>query len=138
MQYWPTWFEDDGAGVTTAILQKWAIKTVSVNGTFVKASVRGRKGSQRGLVMDSSVEFVSASGGGIKTFSRGTTIFAPFAGATNFIDGARHLKRGATRQQALNERGVNVLYCDGHAAEASIIEAWMSIRDPGGKDLSER
>jgi prepilin-type processing-associated H-X9-DG protein/prepilin-type N-terminal cleavage/methylation domain-containing protein len=132
MQYWPTWFEDG------KIQGGWAIYTLSVNpGRFVPAAVWGRKGAQRGLLFDSSVEFVSSTGGNIKgPFSRSTTVFSPFAGATIFIDGTRHLKTGASRQQALNNRGVNVLYCDGHVAEAGIIEAWMSIRDPGGKDLS--
>jgi prepilin-type N-terminal cleavage/methylation domain-containing protein/prepilin-type processing-associated H-X9-DG protein len=136
MQYWPTYY-DDGY-ITSTKGGGWAIYTASVNpGRFAPAVVWGRKGADRGLIFDSTVEFVSSTGSAITNpFSRSTTVFSPFSGATIFIDGTRHLAKGATRQQAMNERGINVLYCDGHVGTANIIEAWMSIRDPGGKDRS--
>src|SRR5215211_6068271 len=44
MQFTPTWF-DEGALSITPQISNWAIKTNSVNGKFVKATLWGKKGS---------------------------------------------------------------------------------------------
>lgn len=134
MQFTPTWF-DEGAASVAAQTANWAIKTNSVNGKFVKATVWGRKAADRGLIFDATAEVVSGSGSTVRDFNPTTTICSPFTGATLLIDSTRHLKTGSTKQQSYSQRGVNVLYCDGHVDTASILECVVAIRDPGGKPI---
>jgi prepilin-type N-terminal cleavage/methylation domain-containing protein/prepilin-type processing-associated H-X9-DG protein len=127
MQYYPTYFEDGKLGGL-------ACYTVSVNpGTFVKQGVWGRKGSDRGVICCATVEMIQVPA----TFARSTAKYAPFdtAWGTLFADATRHLKPGTSKKAALDQKGVNMLFADGHAAPVSIVEAWRSFRNPGGKDL---
>jgi len=137
MQFTPTWF-DEGAAATTPQLRGWAIRTTGVAGSYIKASTWGRKGAERGLIFDCTAEVVSGSGSNVRDFVPATGLFSPFSAASTaiLIDSTRHLKPGATKQQAFNERGVNVLYCDGHVDTATILECIVSIRKPGGPPLS--
>jgi prepilin-type N-terminal cleavage/methylation domain-containing protein len=50
---------------------------------------------------------------------------------TFYVDASRHLKNGTSKAQAYNQKGINELFCDGHAAPVSPAEAWNSIHNPG-------
>jgi prepilin-type processing-associated H-X9-DG protein len=47
-----------------------------------------------------------------------------------YIDASRHLRPGANKRQALQERGINMLFCDGSARPVSPDEAFRAIRLP--------
>jgi prepilin-type N-terminal cleavage/methylation domain-containing protein/prepilin-type processing-associated H-X9-DG protein len=127
MQYYPSYFHDGGK------LSGLACFTVSVKGSFVKQSVWGYKGSDRGVISCATVEMIQVPG----AFARSTAKYAPFdtAWGTLFSDSTRHLKPGTSKKAAQDAKGLNMLFADGHAAPVSIVEAWQSFRNPGGKDL---
>jgi prepilin-type N-terminal cleavage/methylation domain-containing protein/prepilin-type processing-associated H-X9-DG protein len=122
----PTWFE-------TGQINAQAIVTISIpKGTWTKYTVWGKRGAERMLVCDSDIEFIYTP----PTFSRATVLFQPYDaanfGAPNFwVDGARHLKPGTKKSVAMNAKGINTLFCDGHAASLSVPEAWNAISNPG-------
>jgi prepilin-type N-terminal cleavage/methylation domain-containing protein/prepilin-type processing-associated H-X9-DG protein len=137
MQYYPSYFYDGNKLANLAILTSElppTTPTSGVQGKWVKQSVWGIKAAERGLVGCATVEFVRIP----ITFARLTTPFSPYDNAfpaLNF-DSTRHLKPGTIRATAMKSKGLNLVYCDGHAESVSIIEAWMACRDPGGKDLT--
>ena len=47
------------------------------------------------------------------------------------IDGARHGATNLTKQASYNGRYMNALFCDGHAAQLSVREAWNAVVVPG-------
>jgi prepilin-type processing-associated H-X9-DG protein len=111
-----------------------AIFTVSVKGTFVKQSVWGKKGSDRGVISCATTEIIQVPA----TFSRSTAKYSPFdtAWGTVYSDSTRHLKPGTSKKAAQDQQGLNMLFADGHAEPVSIVEAWQSFRDPGGRELA--
>ena len=131
MQYQPSWFYD---GKIVTNLATVTGPPGGVAGRFVKASVWGKKGSDRGLVFDATLEFFPATSiAPNDTFSRSTGNYAPYnSGFILSADASRHLKPGVPKKAAQDQPGVNVLFCDGHVESKTILEAWMSIRDPGG------
>jgi prepilin-type N-terminal cleavage/methylation domain-containing protein/prepilin-type processing-associated H-X9-DG protein len=50
---------------------------------------------------------------------------------TFYVDASRHLKNGTSKAQAYVQKGINLLFCDGHAAPCSPPEAWNAIHNPG-------
>jgi prepilin-type processing-associated H-X9-DG protein len=142
MQYYPpgkpNYYEqmgNGGTGVTTAsaaALNNMAYWRTDGRGSYVKQSVWQRQGAERGLIFDSIPHIVQ---GPNQRFSRSTTGFQPYsigvAGNYLYIDATRHLKPGRSINQARRERGVNVLFCDGHASPATPAECWNAIASPG-------
>jgi prepilin-type processing-associated H-X9-DG protein len=126
----PPWLE---SARTAADNKKQSIVTVSIpNGTWTKYTVWGKRGADRLLVADSDIEFIYAP----PTFSRATVLFQPYDpavfGTPNFwVNGSRHLRPGTKKKVALNSKGINVLFCDGHASTLSVPEAWNAIMNPG-------
>ena len=122
----PPWFE-------TGQLKTQSIVTINIpNGTWTKYTVWGKKGADRLLVCDSEIEFIYTP----PTFQKSTVLFQPYDpanfGTPNFwVDGARHLKPGAKKSVAMNSKGINALFCDGHATAVSVPEAWNAISNPG-------
>jgi prepilin-type processing-associated H-X9-DG protein/prepilin-type N-terminal cleavage/methylation domain-containing protein len=47
------------------------------------------------------------------------------------IDGHRHLKRGVKKEHCYDQKGINMLFCDGHVATLSVREAWNAVVCPG-------
>ena len=54
-----------------------------------------------------------------------------------YVDGRRHMKPSATKLQTYNDRGLNMLFCDGHAAPVSVKEAWNAIHNPGSDQAGQ-
>jgi prepilin-type processing-associated H-X9-DG protein len=50
-----------------------------------------------------------------------------------WVEGSRHGPRDATKPMTYNRPYMNALFCDGHAAQVSVKQAWQAICDPGGK-----
>jgi prepilin-type N-terminal cleavage/methylation domain-containing protein/prepilin-type processing-associated H-X9-DG protein len=94
------------------------------------------KSAERGLVADSITHVLDIP----NTFNSSNPMF-PFDYNMNsktgipagclYIDTTRHLKPGMTKQQAYNAKGINMLFCDGHALPVSAREAWNAIHNPG-------
>ncbi|HEV2295888.1 MAG TPA: prepilin-type N-terminal cleavage/methylation domain-containing protein [Tepidisphaeraceae bacterium] len=122
MQYYPSYFE--GGGLTSL-----AYIRPGLTGKYPKAGF-GKRAADRGLLADSVTHIIGTPA----TFSRATTTFQPFSlpAAGHFmVDGTRHLKPGSDRKAALDRKGLNMLFCDGHAAQVSVTEAWNAIHNPG-------
>jgi prepilin-type N-terminal cleavage/methylation domain-containing protein/prepilin-type processing-associated H-X9-DG protein len=101
-----------------------------VGGKFRSAADWGRRGSERGMVFDSMVQYAGAPA----RFSRAQTTFNPFSPFTTadfWADATRHARPGLTRRQALDTRTMNMLFADGHAAPVSVVEAWNAVTRPG-------
>jgi prepilin-type processing-associated H-X9-DG protein len=47
------------------------------------------------------------------------------------IDAYRHLKPGVTKEQCYDQRGINMLFCDGHVGTLNVREAWNAVVCPG-------
>ena len=122
----PPWFE-------TGLLRTQSIVTSSVSGTWTKYTVWGKRGAERLLDADGDVEFIYTPA----TFSRSSTGFFPYDSTGNWgdpvlwVNGARHLRPGTKKQVAIKSKGMNALFCDGHAASLSVPEAWNAIANPG-------
>jgi prepilin-type N-terminal cleavage/methylation domain-containing protein/prepilin-type processing-associated H-X9-DG protein len=90
--------------------------------------------SSRGLIADSNTHIIAGTGTMSRAainFHYGTaTTYWPVNGTSNYIavDGSRHGKPGATANELRNNRGVNMLFCDGHAAPVTPLEAWVATR----------
>jgi len=131
-----------------------------VYGTYAKTSTWGKQsggGANHLLVADSMTYFVQAPVGSGAAASSGWKFFgyndttpgnnltiptpcAPTYDLTNannfYIDGTRHLKPGVKRLQAVGLKGINALFCDGHAETISAKDAWNAIVCPG-KELAK-
>ena len=127
MQYYPRYFESfdvrDLAHSSTAV-------TPPHHG-YIKQSIWGRKGAERGVIGDSQFDIIWVSN---HPFSSATA-FQPydpiFVAPGISFDAARHLRPGASKQQARDAKGLNMLFADGHAASVSAAEAHVSIWSPG-------
>jgi prepilin-type processing-associated H-X9-DG protein len=126
-----------------AVYSAPAITRGGPNGTYLKASIWGRKGSQRGLICDSDASIIFT----LYTFRRSTINYQPFLTPEIFAQGwdphshftvnsLRHTKppsdlKPLTRRRYLNVAGMNMLFCDGHAEPVTLAQAWNSIHNPG-------
>ena len=152
MHYHPTWYETYDplvAGLNTTPAYDKALATAPAitrggpKGIYVKASVWGRKGSDRGLICDSDSSIIFT----MYQLRKSTVIYQPFMRPedivnswdpyTHFtVDGLRHAKPAkdlslGTRRRSVSIAGLNMLYCDGHAATVNVVQAWNAIHNPG-------
>jgi len=129
MQYYPLYFKD-----YKAINLAYVTGTAGT-GRYVKAS-EWKQPTDRGLIADSITHIIGTP----DTMAFSTAKFFPYdyAGSgtipagTFYIDGRRHAGTKTTKQQAFTStKGVNMLFCDGHAASVTVKEAWNAIHNPG-------
>ena len=92
--------------------------------------------AERGLLADSITHVIDIP----TTFDRTNPIFpynynmfstGNIPANTFYVDSSRHLKPGISKDQAYSQRGINMLFCDGHAGPVSPPEAWDAIHNPG-------
>ena len=122
MQYYPKFFEDGGDPAHLAYLNNLG------SGRYVK-QVEWTRASERGLVADSTKHIIGTP----LLFGR-TGRWAPFDDVTFgdfWVDGARHGKRGITKNQSYDNPAMNMLFCDGHAKTVTVKDAWNAIHNPG-------
>jgi prepilin-type N-terminal cleavage/methylation domain-containing protein/prepilin-type processing-associated H-X9-DG protein len=157
MHYHPTWYEtysplppndpfdphppELANGWDRAVKTAPAITRGGPMGIYVKASVWGRRGAERGLIADSDASIIYT----LYTFRRSQTDFQPFLRPETFffdgysaftVDALRHARpprnlSAATRRASVKIAGMNLLYCDGHAATVNVMQAWNAIHNPG-------
>jgi prepilin-type processing-associated H-X9-DG protein/prepilin-type N-terminal cleavage/methylation domain-containing protein len=89
--------------------------------------------SEHGIIADSIWHVIEWSGGQ-KEIDPTAHTWGPFQPSetlpTLMIDATRHLKPGTTKQQSFNQKGTNMLYCDGHVSSVSVKDAWEAIVVP--------
>lgn len=127
MQYYPSYFTDGHKAKNLAYISS------ATTGSYVKANVWQRHGSERGLIADAVTHIIGLSN---QDFSFKNTAFQPYNSISYptyyiFIDGARHLKPGTSKVEANKRKGLNMLFCDGHASPVTPAEAQNAIRCPG-------
>jgi prepilin-type N-terminal cleavage/methylation domain-containing protein/prepilin-type processing-associated H-X9-DG protein len=136
-QYTPT-------SLQTGSVNDRAIFTASVNpGRWEKYTVWGKRGAERLLICDSTIEYLQVPPTIKLSGPVGTIVeFQPYdvwaTSAVGFgVDGARHAKTGTPKKAVLGGmKSFNGLFCDGHASPVSIAEAWNAIRNPGQNNVT--
>lgn len=131
MQYYPSYFDDGHQAKNLAYI------TSATTGSYVKANVWQHHAAERGLVADSITHIIGLSN---QPFSLSKTAFQPYDAIAYptyyiFIDAARHLKPGTSKAEAVKRKGLNMLFCDGHATPVSPAEAQNAIRNPGQMNI---
>jgi prepilin-type N-terminal cleavage/methylation domain-containing protein/prepilin-type processing-associated H-X9-DG protein len=119
MQYYPTYFVDGKLANLAYISAGRGRYTKQVNWT---------KASERGLIADSVAHNLQTPAT-IDSNGKWQPYDAVNAGFN--IDAMRHLKPGTTKAQSYTAKGINMLFCDGHASPVSVKEAWNAIHNPG-------
>jgi prepilin-type N-terminal cleavage/methylation domain-containing protein/prepilin-type processing-associated H-X9-DG protein len=128
MNYYPKYWEDGQ-------VKNLAYITAGGNGRYTK-QVEWTKPSERGLLADSITHVLRIQ----PTFSPASKMmpfeYGPGAPGNapldvNCLDATRHLKPGTTKAGAWNQKGLNMLFCDGHAEPVSVKDAWNAIHNPG-------
>ncbi|MEM1011097.1 MAG: type II secretion system protein [Planctomycetota bacterium] len=136
MQYYPTGAEFWARGGE----EQLAYLGQNTQGNYFKMATWGRDGSSRALIGDSMFHILNTP----STFNYQTDRVHPFnfgesvwVGPPLFaVDATRHL-RGATKEEAMTQKGLNMLFVDGHVEKLSVAEAYNAIRAPGYADVAE-
>jgi prepilin-type processing-associated H-X9-DG protein len=128
MNYYPTYWQD-GKLANLAYIRS------DGNGRYSRM-VEWTKSSERALVADSiahNLRILDTFGPTSKLmpWDYGPATPGNVPADVNQLDGGRHLKRGTTKAQAMNQKGMNMLFCDGHAEPISPRDAWNAIHNPG-------
>ena len=131
MQYYPTYWQDGNKALGLAQYTKNGAGVVTSQG-YIKQSVWGRQGADRLLIADGYWDIIAT--GAAKWDA--TTQFQPyeppaFVSAPYITVDMRHIKPGLKKSAAMNTKGVNALFCDGHAQTISPKDAWNAIHNPG-------
>ena len=128
MQYYPRYFEDGGRARYLASTSNFAVAD-----GYVKQTIWGRKGSDRGLIADSQWDIIYING--VQPMTKQILKFEPFfnhAFATGQLTvDARHMKSNVSWQGAMGVKGLNLLFCDGHASSVTPVEAYNAFHNPG-------
>jgi prepilin-type N-terminal cleavage/methylation domain-containing protein/prepilin-type processing-associated H-X9-DG protein len=91
------------------------------------------KPAEHGIIADSIWHVIEWNGGDVP-IDRSKHTWGPYETSPlpNFlIDGRRHLKPSITKIQSFDQKGINMLYCDGHVETVSVREAFEAIIHPG-------
>ena len=139
MNYYPSYFED-------GIVDKQNYIRSDKQGRYARVTQYTRA-SSRGLIADSTFHVISVAApfptvkpdGSMNTtatypLSISKSTWQPYTGnasPTFAVDGARHLKPGTPKAQTATQKGLNMLFCDGHAESVSVTEAWNAVVSPG-------
>jgi prepilin-type processing-associated H-X9-DG protein len=121
MNYYPSYFEDGN-------LANLAYVTLG-RGQYIRQT-KWTNPSQRALVMDAITHVVSTP---LPPFNSGSrwVPFDPVVFGAFYVDGARHGKKGITKEESYSRPVMNVLFCDGHAETVSVRQAYDAIVSPG-------
>jgi prepilin-type processing-associated H-X9-DG protein len=140
MQYYPgDYFVNAANGMPVPAVFRtdyaYIINTgASARGLYVKANRWTRRGSERGIIVDSMTHIVNVPGFSAYNYSSvqsgGWQPGPPNSIETNgglafYVEAGRHLKPGGK----VNDRvqGMNMLFCDGHVTSVSVRDAWAAI-----------
>jgi prepilin-type processing-associated H-X9-DG protein len=133
MNYYPLYFTDGNPRNLAYITPDGASPG---NGRYTK-QVEWTHAAERGLIADAITHVITTPGTFGPTspmmpfdYSSGPTIPA----GTFYVDAKRHLAPAASKKDAFNSAGMNMLFCDGHAGTISVRDAWNSIHNPAAGD----
>jgi len=103
-------------------------------GLYVKANRWTRRGSERGILIDSMTHIVNVPG--FSAYNYASVLSGGWqpgplnsietnGGLAFYVEAGRHLGPG----KKINDRvqGMNMLFCDGHVTPVSVREAWTAI-----------
>jgi prepilin-type N-terminal cleavage/methylation domain-containing protein/prepilin-type processing-associated H-X9-DG protein len=124
MQYYPTYFQDGNL--------KGLAYIVGDRGSY-RRKAHWTKPSERALILD-SITHVVQTPGSITSASRWFPYDPVNASDSSlfYVDGNRHGLIGTSKADSYaKERGLNVLFCDGHADKLNVREAWNAVHNPG-------
>ena len=143
MQYYPgDYFANAASGM--AIPQVFRVDYAYINssnggrGLYVKSNRWSKRGASRGLIVDSMTHIVAVPGFNLYLYTSVTTggwqpgpASDPYTngGLAFYVDASRHLKPGKKAKDS--DRGMNMLFCDGHVLPVSVREAWTAITGKG-------
>jgi prepilin-type N-terminal cleavage/methylation domain-containing protein/prepilin-type processing-associated H-X9-DG protein len=132
MQYYPSYWEDGNQAKYLASVSGATSPSLG----YIKAVYWGRRGSERGLVADAPWDIIYLNG----NITHSNIAFPPFV-APGYTTGmitidARHRKSNMTMKGAKESKVLNMLFCDGHAAAVTPIEAVIAIKTPGRDTLA--
>jgi prepilin-type N-terminal cleavage/methylation domain-containing protein len=116
-------------------LEDQSIRTVGVpNGKYARFTVWQQKASDRMIVTDAIWEFIKVCSTPLK---RSTVELPGYDSTTGWpselfvVDPLRHAKPGTPKKAVWSTKSLSILYCDGHAAPGSVIDAYNAIYSPG-------
>lgn len=132
MQYYPLYFKDG------SLLNLAYITSDPKRGRYTKQT-EWLQPSERGLIADAITHVISTPStfgpnSPMMPFDYGAYSTGSIPSGTFYVDATRHMKPGATKREAFNTAGMNMLFCDGHAATVSVRDAWNAIHNPGSGD----
>jgi prepilin-type processing-associated H-X9-DG protein len=132
MQYYPLYFKDGN------LLNLAYITSDPKRGRYTKQT-EWLQPSERGLIADAITHVISTPStfgpnSPMMPFDYGAYSTGSIPAGTFYVDATRHMKPGATKSEAFNTAGMNMLFCDGHAATVSVRDAWNAIHNPGSGD----
>jgi prepilin-type processing-associated H-X9-DG protein len=133
MNYYCTWFETPGERVRAYLWPATDAPPDGAPGAFIRQT-KWTKSSERGLVADSITHVITTPPAMSKASGKWfpfDPIPSPEDGVTFYVDSTRHLKPGTSKGQSYDAKGINMVFCDGHAASVSVREAWNAIHNPG-------
>jgi prepilin-type N-terminal cleavage/methylation domain-containing protein/prepilin-type processing-associated H-X9-DG protein len=143
MQYYPGDYFANAAGgmVIPDVFRKdyaYINNSNGGRGLYVKAVRFTKRGATRGLIVDSMTHIVNVPGFNLYDYSSVLTggwqpgpTTDPYTngGLAFYVDASRHLKPGTKAKD--RDRGMNMLFCDGHVVPVSVREAWTAITGKG-------
>ena len=120
MNYYPSYFEDKSTRNLAYLSGTW--------GRYHKSKAY-KNSSQRLLLADSVTHVINTPDAFGPT---GKWLpYDPIAFGAFHVDGGRHLKPGTSKRASYGQRGINALFCDGHADAVSVKDAWNAVHNPG-------
>ena len=125
MNYYCTYFEPNGSKTLAYI--------TGSTGEYIKQS-RWTRSAERGLIADAVAHVISTPDSISSTTGKWQpydAIPSPQDTVSFYVDARRHMKPTASKLQSYNEKGFNMLFCDGHASPVSVKDAWNAIHNPG-------
>ena len=128
MQYYPMYWEDGGQLRNMAYI-------IAGRGRYIKQT-QWTKPAERGLVADAITHIIQipstfGPSNALMPWDYGPNTTTSIPATALYVDAGRHLKGSATKTQGYNSKGLNMLFCDGHATSVSPPEAWNAIHNPG-------
>jgi prepilin-type N-terminal cleavage/methylation domain-containing protein/prepilin-type processing-associated H-X9-DG protein len=132
MQYYPTYFVDGN------LLNLAYITADNLRGQYIKQTAWTHP-AERGLIADAITHIISTPAtfgpnSPMMPFDYGPYSTGSIPTGTFYVDAKRHLKPTASKGEAFNNPGMNMLFCDGHASPVSARDAWNAIHNPGSPD----
>src|SRR5207249_8828009 len=127
MNYYPQGPYPPGYTVSAegiATLAFMDVPSGTVHGRFTKSTDWCRNGAERAVIADANQFWIYTSSSQHFKSNFACEPFFSNAGIFVRVDGARHLAPNWNRQKVLQNKGINVLFCDGHVSSLNPYETY--------------